>query len=149
MNSQEMLSLNKLNDIVIPEAPGWWPPAPGFWLLLALAIIVLLLIGYRFYLFWNRNRYRRAGLLLLEHAATEYEVSVVLKRVALAAYPREQVASLYGDEWLTFLHQTSPQANFPEDFSRDQNRETSPALRGSAAAWIKQHRRPATDREAG
>ena len=132
MNSQEMLSLDNLNDIVIPDAPAWWPPAPGFWVLCTFLGVVLLIIGYRFYLRWKHNRYRRAGLLLLEHASTEHEVSVVLKRVALAAYPREQVASLYGSEWLDFLSQTWPRATFPEGFARDQSSAASQVLRSMA-----------------
>ena len=143
MNSQEMLSLDKLNDIVIPDAPAWWPPAPGFWVLCAFLVVVLLVIGYRFYLRWKQNRYRRAGLLLLEHADTEHEVSVVLKRVALAAYHREQVASLYGSEWLEFLSQTWPQASFLEGFARDQSSAASQVQRAIAADWIKHHRAPA------
>ena len=146
---KEMLSLDNLYDIVIPEGPAWWPLAPGAWVLVLVCAFVLLLICSRFYLLRSRNRYRRAGLHLLDDAATEYDVSVILKRVALAAYPREQVASLYGSEWQTFLHQTCPRVSFPEDFSGVQSREVSQNLKDSAAGWIKHHRSPSTDREGG
>lgn len=146
---KEMLSLDNLYDIVIPDGPAWWPLAPGAWVLILLGVFLLLVIGYRLYLLWDRNRYRRAGLHLLDDAATEYEVSVILKRVALAAYPREQVASLYGAEWLTFLHQTCPRAGFPEDFGGHQSRKVSRDLIDSAAGWIKHHRSPSADQEGG
>ena len=135
-----MLSLEKLNDIVIPDAPAWWPPSPGLWVVLVAVVIMLMLIGYRLYLRWYRNRYRRLGLQLLHAADTEYEVSVILKRVALAAYPREQVASLYGSEWVAFLQQTCPQSAFSDSLAGDQSRTVSQSLKDSAADWIKHHR---------
>lgn len=146
MDTQEMLSLDKLYDIVIPDGPSWWPPSPGLWVLLIAVVLVLVLIGCRLYLRWHRNRYRRAGLYLLHDADTEYDVSVILKRVALAAYPRGQVASLYGAEWAAFLQKTCPQSKFPEGFSGDQSQQVSPALMESAAGWIKHHRSAAENR---
>lgn len=134
-----MLSLQNLHDIVVPTAPGWWPFAAGLWVAIVIVALALLFVGYRFYRNWKRNSYRRAGLLLLPDVATEYEVSVVLKRVALAAYPREQVASLFGAEWVAFLQQTCSRSTFKDDFAREQNRAVSPELMAAAAAWIKHH----------
>ena len=140
MDTQKMLSLDNLKDIVIPDAPSLWPPSPGLWVVLTAIAVVLMLFGYRLYLHWHRNRYRKAGLHLLDEAATEYEVSVILKRVALAAYPREQVASLHGAEWVAFLRKTSPRCSFSENFGGDQSRKVGQALMDSAAGWIKHHR---------
>ena len=41
MNS-DLASLNNLNEIVLPSAPPFWPPAAGFWLLV---IILTGLLG--------------------------------------------------------------------------------------------------------
>ena len=51
----------------------------------------------------QENAYRRAGLALLARAETAHEISVILIRVALAAFPREQAASLVGEDWRGFL----------------------------------------------
>ncbi len=147
MEAQEILSLNDLQDIVVPAAPGWWPPAAGVWVLLVIFMIALIFVGYRLYQYRQRNRYRQAGLLLLADAATEHEVSVILKRVALAAFPREQVASLYGSEWVAFLQQTCPQSTFAESFASEQSHKATPALKDTAAAWIQHHRSEATNME--
>jgi cbb3-type cytochrome oxidase subunit 3 len=146
MEAQEILSLADLQDIVVPAAPGWWPPAAGLWVLLIIFVLTIIAIGYRVYQNRRRNRYRQAGLLLLADAATEYEVSVVLKRVALAAYPREQVASLYGAEWVSFLQQSCPQSTFSDSFASERGSTVNQDLRDSAAAWIKHHRSEPSNR---
>jgi Ca-activated chloride channel family protein len=46
------------------------------------------------------------------------QLSVLLKRVALAAYPRIGVASLYGDDWLTFLDQQIGGNHFSKGIGR-------------------------------
>ena len=53
----------------------------------------------------QRNAYRRAALQELA-TADAGAISAILKRTALAAFPREQVASLSGAEWLAFLDRT-------------------------------------------
>jgi hypothetical protein len=41
-----------LRDIHLPAEPSWWPPAPGWWLLAALALVAIVLaIGW-----WRRHR---------------------------------------------------------------------------------------------
>jgi len=110
--------LGALADIHLPEEVGFWPLAPGWWLVLAvllgLAIWGLVVLGRRL----HRLRLRHAAVTELEHcrarlqsaADTETaridflsEVNAVLRRVALAHYPRNTVAGLTGREWLEFL----------------------------------------------
>lgn len=104
--------LSQLRDIHLPAAVSWWPPAPGWWLLLA--IILLALAGawllYRRYL---RNQWRRSALAELSRLRNESqlltsslivaELSVLLRRVAISRFPREESARLNGEPWLAFL----------------------------------------------
>ncbi len=135
--NSDQYSLSNLRDIVVPEPVSWWPPAPGVWVLLCTVAVVVLVITWRFYRSWRSRGYRRAGLALLADAGTAYDISVILKRVALAAFPREQVASLYGKEWIAFLNHTCPQADL-SNLLTDQS--ASENLRKQGRNWIMAHK---------
>jgi hypothetical protein len=145
----EQYSLSNLRDIHVPEPPPWWPPAPELWLLLAILIAALAILFYQWRQFRRRNAYRKVGLSLLADAGTAHEVSVVLKRVALAAYPREQVASLVGDDWTAFLRQTGAKGDVSPLVDAPPDRTASNALKRVAGAWIKGHRVPRAGAEEG
>ena len=112
-----------LRDIHLPEPVSWWPPAPGWWLLLALSI-ALVATGW-----WLLARYRRRRVLRqlqqeLQHIREGYlqdkdaavlgRLSVLLRRACLSFYPRHEVASLTGDDWLGFLNSRTRNA-FDDD----------------------------------
>jgi len=138
------LSLSNLRGIVIPDAPSFWPLAPGAWVALGMIGFVLLFVAWRIHTARQRNAYRKAGLLLLGGAATVHEVSVILKRVALAVFPREQVASLYGDDWAAFMHKTCPRQDFEELVRSDASADSDERLVALASTWIRHHRVPET-----
>ncbi|MEL7011905.1 MAG: DUF4381 domain-containing protein [Pseudomonadota bacterium] len=57
--------------------------------------------------------YRHAALDALDAAGSApKEVALVLRQTALAAFPRETVASLHGQDWLDFLASTGGQSGF-------------------------------------
>ncbi len=102
-------SLDRLHDLVPPPATPWWPPAPGWvWLAAMLGVLVAYLL-LRGFLRWQANRYRREALAALvrldtaDDRAFARELASLLKRTALTAYPREQVAPLTGTAWFAFL----------------------------------------------
>ena len=101
----------------LSELLAWWPPAPGWWVLAGLAV---LLIGLALF-WWARRRSRlavmRAARLELAALSRGLEegrdgrgyaagLSRLLRRLALLRYPREQVAGLSGGAWLDFLDAT-------------------------------------------
>jgi hypothetical protein len=100
-----------LKDIHLPPPVGWWPLAPGWWVL---AILVPALI-YGAYRLWRRLRqphFRREGMRELERLVSDgtmsplekvQQISILLRRIALSTRPRAEVAGLQGDAWLEWL----------------------------------------------
>ena len=103
--------------------------------------LCLCLLAIQLFLRHRGNRYRRAGLELLGEARTNQEISTVLKRVALAAFARHEVASLYGRQWVDFLNATCEGAGFGADLYEDPEAEGSAQLVHSARRWISKHTR--------
>lgn len=104
-HSNDPASLDNLYDIIEPVSVSlWWPLAPGWWLLLAVALLLIGLITWRLAVVWKKNEYRRLALKEIESIPDPRTLPVVLKRVALAAYPRETVAGLAGKRWISFLN---------------------------------------------
>jgi hypothetical protein len=131
-------SLNNLRDIVIPDSPPLWPFATGLWIAIGVVALTIGLIIWRLIIIRKRNAYRRAGLQLLHTATSTRDVSVIMKRVALAAFPREQVASLYGDDWIAFLQETCPSVSFAA--AGEESASPSGEFVALAKKWIQGHR---------
>lgn len=107
--------LQRLRDIHYPEAPGWFPPAPGWWFLL---LLLLLAIGYAVYR-WRKRRAQRApyaeALQLLEDAtehlnnkqldSREYLdlCNQLLKRLLVHINQNPTAAAASGESWLNEL----------------------------------------------
>lgn len=157
--------LAKLHDIQLPEPIGWWPLAPGWYgvLFLSLFIIGLLLFCIRRSLV--NAKAKRQALQLLANYEQEYQieqnsqlsamkVSELLRRVALVYFSREEVASLGGKDWLTFLSNTSKGLDFmalqdyllvlPYQQESKQDTNLKPLFQG-ARAWIKQRGVPCSN----
>ncbi|XZE52201.1 DUF4381 domain-containing protein [Planctomycetaceae bacterium SH139] len=108
MNS-DPASLENLRDIAQPPPVSWWPPALGWWVLLAAIVIAAGFVALRG---WRRRKaraYRRAAVRELESAQSIAEIAALLKRTALAAYPRSEIASLSGKTWCQWLQETGGQ----------------------------------------
>jgi len=100
-----------LRGFHLPAPVSWWPPAPGWWALAALALIVAAL-AYWIQVYRRHNRWRGRALkelARLREAAPELllrELSVLLRRVAISRFPRRDVAAISGEAWLSFLDGT-------------------------------------------
>jgi hypothetical protein len=113
--SQVAKTLYALRDVHLPDAVSAWPSTPG-WTVLFVLLIVACLVGIGWgYRYWRRRRLiqgiwqRFTELECAYHQQTQpaerviAELSTLLRRLALRAYPREQIAGLQGNDWLAFL----------------------------------------------
>lgn len=95
--------LDRLRDAHPPEAPSWWPPAPGWWLVLVLALALALIALRWLPAWWRRLQLRRRMFAALERAATAAEISQLLRLAVLARFPERGAAGLHGESWAAFL----------------------------------------------
>jgi hypothetical protein len=102
-------SLDNLREIILPPPVPWWPLAPGWWMLFAAIALAALAFAFRFFWRWRANAYRRAALRELAIAGDVPAIAEILKRTALVAYPRNDVAALSGAAWLAWLAETGGQ----------------------------------------
>lgn len=103
-----------LRDLHLPDPVGLWPLAPGWWVLIAIALGALGWVAWQWTRAFRRNAARRHALRRLRAAVSAYEqhgnavrlgteLSELLRRTMLAYAPRADVAGLTGEEWLRFL----------------------------------------------
>jgi len=155
--------LDRLQEISLPQPAAWTPQTVGWYLLAAAVAFGLLWLARGFVRQRTANRYRRAALAELAAIETGMgdaagparaltEIPALLKRTALAVFPRAEVAGLSGEAWLGFLDATAGTTDFtsgpgrvladlpyrqvaaapPEDQLRD--------LLSVSRRWIRKHR---------
>jgi uncharacterized protein DUF4381 len=144
-NLIELLDL--LEPVPDPPPISLWPQTPG-WAVLGLIALVLMFWGVR--TMWARHRaraYRYAALAELAQTGDDAaHIAALLRRVALAGYPRRDVAGLTGAGWLTFLDQTYGGDGFSGPIGQAlllaPYRQSAPdaALADLARDWITTHR---------
>jgi len=142
-----------------PEMIGWWPLAPGWWLLMLLSIVLLITVVWLAfnYLKKRRNNPNRWALQELNAIQAKYqqhqdkrllaeECNTLLKRLALTLYSRQDVAALNGTAWTDFLTQQSNSdtltvlAEAPYQASPNYDAE---ALLDACKGWLTNARGPA------
>jgi len=163
MKSPDPASLQNLNDIVLPATVNWWPLAVGWYFLIGILFILFTWFVYHSLRRWYENRYRRVALgelqLLEKNMQKEAlrdsslrQIPVLLKRTALCAYPRNQVASLAGKDWHQFLNSKLKSSAFTKSaattldtisYSSDKlsgiDGRAVAALLNASRHWLKHH----------
>lgn len=115
-----------LIDIPLPPAvsllPQTWPARIAVAAALVVTVVALVWLVRH----WWVNRYRRRALAELDsiaHAPADdgsaARVALLVRRTALAVFPREQVAALSGDAWLAFLDRSYGGSGFSAGPGRD------------------------------
>jgi Ca-activated chloride channel family protein len=147
------LTLVDLLDLLepVPEPPqvSLWPQTAGWiWLGLAVACVAAWL-GRRWLLTRRANAYRRAALKAVAAAGDDpAALAVIVRRAALAGYPRAEVAGLYGEDWLAFLDEAYGGSGFRAGPGRllavapYTSARRAPDLASLVAEWVRHHYRP-------
>jgi Domain of unknown function (DUF4381) len=142
-------SLDRLHGFNQPPPVPWTPQTLGWDIVFGILALLIVWLTIRKIRHWRQNRYRREALRELISTSPE-QLSGLLKRTALAAWPREQVASLSGDKWIGFLAESSAMPAFRENPGRlieqiafasaSLSSEDEVVLKDLSAQWIRRHR---------
>ena len=124
MNDTDAL-LAQLRDVHTP--PVSMLPAPGWWIL-AIFILLLSALLYILYRRYQRNGWQREAFSELARLRTSLgsvppsktlsSASTLVRRVALVARPRFDVASVHGEPWLDLLDDICGKPLFKDGFGR-------------------------------
>lgn len=107
--------LDTLESIQRPAEVGFWPLAPGWWILLLLAFLILLFLIWQQWLRRKSRLYRRQALKRLSQLRLDCyqpekresalrELPELLRRVALQS-AGNRIAALTGPAWWHYLDQ--------------------------------------------
>jgi len=127
MNLPEQ-NIDGLRDIHLPDAISWWPPAIGWWILLALVIAAFI---------FTPKLYRRITFSHLKKVANNtfkniidkykknnndsifiIETSQFLRQTAMSYCGREDVAQLTGEKWVQALNKITEQSYFNDEIKQ-------------------------------
>jgi hypothetical protein len=157
--------LEGLIEITPPLPVSYRPETMGWFVLLGLLVVGLAWLTYRRYRHHKTNLYRRWALEKLENITQVIkqdlglekplrELPILVKQTALHAYPRPEVASLSGDDWLRFLDASYGGSGFSDGpgqllaqtayqpdkkFEEIENEDIQQLLK-LVRKWIKKHR---------
>ena len=150
---QDPASLDRLADIVTLPPVSWWPPAPAWYVVIGVVLVLFIAFVIKAWQRRWRNIYRANALAELNRVEQGTKavthIAQILKRTALAVVPRQKVAALNGERWVQWLNQAGNSVTFSERsgqilsehlYSDGQPSDAEiAALARSARAWIRKH----------
>ena len=116
--------LAQLRDIHEPDAIGWWPLAPGWYIVILIVIFIFSASVYFGYRAYQNYRQRKAMLALLAEIKNRYrqnlesaeiiaELAIFLRRLVITYYPQYHAAE-WGATWLTTLDNISDSKHYTQ-----------------------------------
>ena len=127
MNLAEQ-QIDGLRDIHLPDAISWWPPAIGWWILLALVIAAIIFIP-KIYRRMTFTPLKKVASLTFNNIIERHkknnddmrfiiETSQFLRQTAMSYYGREDVAQLTGEKWVQVLNDLTEQTHFNDELKQ-------------------------------
>ena len=152
--------LHGIDEVFMPQAISMWPQTIAWKILLGLLLLILFGWGVKLWRSWQHNQYRREAWSALDTIQSRINtgndnaavgVAELIKAVALCSFPREQVAQLTGQQWLSFLNAHFPKKQFTSSevlltvaYVKPQHWQLSQqqllTLVKEAKQWVKSHR---------
>ncbi|WP_298981836.1 DUF4381 domain-containing protein [uncultured Roseibium sp.] len=135
-----------LEPVPVPQPVSMAPQTAG-WILLGLLLLAIVLASIWMAIRHRRkNAYRKQALRELETFSNDAaRIAEIVRRTALTAYPRTEVASLHGADWLAFLDRSYNGSGFSAGPGRQiadapyKQQNTSSDLYDVARTWISTH----------
>ena len=149
--------LSQLRDIHAAAPVSWWPPAPGWWVLALLLLVLLVWLGRRLLARFRIHQRRKQMLGWVEHLNANIDprrdphaylstLNRIFKLVAMRAFPDQQCAVLNGQDWANFLIENMHRAPSTESLDvlatgpYDPAPEFDPEVMSELTRhWIRQH----------
>ncbi len=118
----------QLRDIHLPESASVWPLSIGWWVLFAMTILMMTWLVIKAIKRRKQKRHQRkilAKFKALEEKLkatpnnnTVAEINTLLRQLAITYYPRTEIASLTGGDWLHFLDESGDTHDFSQGAGR-------------------------------
>ena len=149
--------LSQLRDIHGAAPVSWWPPAPGWWILALLILVLLAWLGRRVIAGYRVSQRRRQMLGWVDHLNANVDpqrdpqaylstLNRIFKLVALRAFPDQHCAALNGQDWADFLLEKMKKQQASESLNVLASGPYDPApgfdpetLSELSRYWIKKH----------
>lgn len=104
-----------LRGLHLPAEPGFWPLAPGWWLLLSVVLLLMVYLGIKWY--QRRKRQRRLQAIEQQLGAIDFayqshqdqrqllsDLSMLLRRFEKFQQHQDQAVTTTGAEWIAHLN---------------------------------------------
>ncbi len=154
---------DQLGKLIEPKPVPFTFTTPGWYVVAGL--IVLLLAGLVWLLIkqYQLNRYRKHALLLLADTEKKYtdqkafdllvyEVDLLIKRIAMSRYGRQNVSGLRDGQWTEFINRTWREKSFDAQdevllnqtiyqTKQEVTANEAQAFTQKTRRWIKKHKR--------
>lgn len=139
--------IDQLQQPMPPDPVSMWPQTMGWAVLGGLVLVGLAVAAGIAWRHWRANAYRRAALAQVQAAQGDpAQIAAIVRRCALAVWPRAQVAGLHGPAWIAFL-ETTGGTTVPDSAAAALltgpyrvRPAPLPELGAWAATWIRGHR---------